>query len=182
VNKFGSSLVGALLVVLPGACGMTQYPGTPRPSVSVVGGSEVATAAPQLEAALRERYGPTIDGVSSSTAAGPAWPARIPRDIAATHPVAVVVHLGSGDAAKGLSAQMPAAIDAVMQKVPSYTVVIWDTVRPSGPHHDALDAVNRAIAEAVPRWPNLRIGAAPDRRGREAFAASVAANVKHAIG
>jgi len=121
----------------------------------LVGDSLLWGAIPQVQRTL------TADGWAPTIAATPGtkvgdWAPGLPLQVAAAHPDAVVVELGTNDCDPDC-ATLTASIDQVMRSVAKTVPVYWLNVQtqPTYPIHP--ETVNRALNAAASHWPNLTL-------------------------
>lgn len=127
----------------------------PGNRVLLVGDSLLWAATAQAEHTLQaDGWVPTIAATPGTRISD--WAPGLPLRVAAAHPDALVVELGTNDCNPDC-AGLASSIDQVMRSVAKTVPVYWLDVQtqPTYPTHP--ETVNRALAEAASHWPNLTI-------------------------
>lgn len=124
--------------------------------VLVIGDSLLKQSEPAVQSALQsDGWTATVTGVPGSTIEQ--WPGLVGALADKVQPDVAVVELGTNNCASGACEDVSAYIDSVMHQLTKHaSVVYWlNTRQVPAVHPVHPDYVNREIADAVTRWPNL---------------------------
>jgi lysophospholipase L1-like esterase len=148
----------ALLVVVLVAASCVDRTDVRGSRVIVVGDSILAQSESEVRAALEaDGWHAAVKGIGGIPIQG--WRKGIQQYVKLFHPDVAVVELGTNNCASSPCEDISAYIDAIMHELTkSARVVFWLNTRDLPIKHPAdADYVNRELADAAVRWPNLVI-------------------------
>ncbi len=143
-----------LLAAVAAACADHTDVGGSR--VLVIGDSILAASENQVRSALEaDGWQATVVGIGGIPTQG--WRKGAEQYVARFHPNVAVVELGTNNCAKSPCEDIGAYIDALMHVLTkSADVVYWLNTQDLPVDHPVhADFVNREIADAAVRWPNM---------------------------